>query len=1193
MKHRLLSLILVLVLVLGCLPFGAMAAQTEEPLFSADEFANPSMQYRPGVRWWLPGGAIEANEMVREVELLAANGFGYAEINPFGKSASFPAGYEDTFPHDNYDTAAYYDAVEAAVAKAHELGIVIDINMGSGWNANDPSVPIDDSFASLAIGRGMTTVTAEQVGKEMTLTIPAVEKSPGYDEIAVIEWGGTLERQGLLVAKVAGRLEDHITKATLSGEKAEDQLLLDLSAMETIDLIGVEGDTVTWTPDSEGEYALVTLFNVPTGSRPVDSINVTDAYVVDHLDGEKVTKYMEEWMGAGTRIHEMMKKYPGTIRAFFNDSYEFHGEVYYTSDFYEEAKDAENNILGYDLSPYLATMYKILGINVGFGGGGGTKSSDYYFAVANEDGTAKDADATARITYDYNQLVNQFIQEGLEAFQSSANKYGGQYRQEAYNPPMDTIGSAKYVDIPEGEQQKEDTLKRTASGSHLYNRPLTTAEQFTLGNTPFQNDLAKLKNGYDLMATSGINNFFYHGFSYKYFGNELMQKEHAYGETGFCGFFDIGVHVGESNALWPYFPAMNAYAARLNYLGQVGHISMDAALYMPFNGSLSNTKTAGKELNAYGYTWDGINDDAIQNMASYDAEAGVIRIAGSEVTYKAIVVQDATLPVATMEALQALADAGAKVVFYSTAPSRQPSYAGGNFAAEDAKVAAISAAMLEKGTVQANDGAALAAALGENNMVSHEMNGNLRMIRRTLADGTEVAYVRNTAAAATEVTFTIPAAYENVYWLDQNTGKIHAAEVVDGTVTADLGGSSAVGLVACPAGVAYDAEDLSAGLPQTIDAVYLSTAEAQEATELTDFTLTVTADNIGTNGAYGEEKTVTYTENVLGNWKDHDDLKYVVAPGVYTTTVTIDETYDKEFVLDLGTVCTAADVTVNGEFVGAVMYAPYVIDITDYLAEGENTIEIAVTPKTWNRYVGFHVAYDAAMAAGDTEVAKQYQFYTKVGITDRKGNPTMQDAGLIGPVVLEQYNDADVAVTVALEGADTVTLGEAPAYTVTIAEAVDVATATLTFAVDGLTDPAVAGVNGWYVAIQTLEDGVLTAVLCNNEGVTSEEAAAIAALTAAAPEKVGEVSVALLDAVLSAYAGTDSEAFVDVTYGATEIVTTVKYSTYDVNQDGVVNQLDITRAQRSFGKADELADVNDDGTVDITDFVLILNNYTK
>ena len=58
-------------------------------------------------------------------------------------------------------------------------------------------------------------------------------------------------------------------------------------------------------------------------------------------------------------------------------------------------------------------------------------------------------------------------------------------------------------------------------------------------------------------------------------------------------------------------------------------------------------------------------------------------------------------------------------------------------------------------------------------------------------------------------------------------------------------------------------------------------------------------------------------------------------------------------------------------------------------------------------------------------------------------------------------------------------------------------------------------------------------------------------------------------------------------------MTEVKYSVYDVNQDGTVNQLDITRAQRSFGGNDALADVNDDGTVDITDFVLILNNYSK
>ena len=59
------------------------------------------------------------------------------------------------------------------------------------------------------------------------------------------------------------------------------------------------------------------------------------------------------------------------------------------------------------------------------------------------------------------------------------------------------------------------------------------------------------------------------------------------------------------------------------------------------------------------------------------------------------------------------------------------------------------------------------------------------------------------------------------------------------------------------------------------------------------------------------------------------------------------------------------------------------------------------------------------------------------------------------------------------------------------------------------------------------------------------------------------------------------------------VTTEVTYSVYDVNQDGTVNQLDITRAQRFFGKSDDLADVDNSGEVDITDLVLILNNYSK
>ena len=82
------------------------------------------------------------------------------------------------------------------------------------------------------------------------------------------------------------------------------------------------------------------------------------------------------------------------------------------------------------------------------------------------------------------------------------------------------------------------------------------------------------------------------------------------------------------------------------------------------------------------------------------------------------------------------------------------------------------------------------------------------------------------------------------------------------------------------------------------------------------------------------------------------------------------------------------------------------------------------------------------------------------------------------------------------------------------------------------------------------------------------------------------------EAQLSAYVG-DGETFVNVIPGTMSVETKIDYSIYDVNRDGVVNQLDLTRAQRHYGTDDEICDVDNNGTVDIADLILILNNYTK
>ena len=234
-------------------------------------------------------------------------------------------------------------------------------------------------------------------------------------------------------------------------------------------------------------------------------------------------------------------------------------------------------------------------------------------------------------------------------------------------------------------------------------------------------------------------------------------------------------------------------------------------------------------------------------------------------------------------------------------------------------------------------------------------------------------------------------------------------------------------------------------------------------------------------------------------------------------------------------------------------------------------------------------------------------FVTVVGETTHNGEPAIQmelvSGGyefVLGETVevaaAEGYIVPDVeagtGVTLNVTGAEEATLEtEELSFTLSAVDAIDLATATVTFEVNGLVNPAVEGAEGWTVLTQSYENGVLTAVLFNEEAVTGE--ADIAVVTGATTGEAGAVSVALTEAVLSAYVG-NGEAFVAAVMGDVEAVTEVTYSIYDVNEDGIVDQLDITRAQRLFGKeTDTKADVDRDGSVTINDLILILNNYSK
>ncbi len=193
-----------------------------------------------------------------------------------------------------------------------------------------------------------------------------------------------------------------------------------------------------------------------------------------------------------------------------------------------------------------------------------------------------------------------------------------------------------------------------------------------------------------------------------------------------------------------------------------------------------------------------------------------------------------------------------------------------------------------------------------------------------------------------------------------------------------------------------------------------------------------------------------------------------------------------------------------------------------------------------------------------------------------------------------------VPVALTIAGTDLVTVNDTETtFTVGVQDAVNLANVVFTMDVDQATiaDVTTKALGDWFVVFESYENGKLTMVLGNKAGVN--DTADVVEITAALTGTTGSAAVAITDAELAAYLQDGTETFVDVLLEGASFTTEVDYGTYDVNCDGIVNMLDITRAQRYYGtEAGQepwyaRADVNGDDTVNILDFVLILNNYTR
>jgi hypothetical protein len=136
----------------------------------------------------------------------------------------------------------------------------------------------------------------------------------------------------------------------------------------------------------------------------------------------------------------------------------------------------------------------------------------------------------------------------------------------------------------------------------------------------------------------------------------------------------------------------------------------------------------------------------------------------------------------------------------------------------------------------------------------------------------------------------------------------------------------------------------------------------------------------------------------FGSWTESDEagVRYFSGTATYSTNVAVHYRPGERVTLRLTDVREVCTVRVNGKEAGTIWAMPYSLDITDFVKDGTNRVELAVTNLWPNRIIG-----DAQPSAKER--------FTHTNIRKYTAESPLLPSGLIGPVALETQ-EADTPV---------------------------------------------------------------------------------------------------------------------------------------------------------------------------------------
>lgn len=492
--------------------------------------------------------------------------------------------------------------------------------------------------------------------------------------------------------------------------------------------------------------------------------------------------------------------------------------------------------------------------------------------------------------------------------------------------------------------------------AHVDGRSLVPAEAFTAQNNEgWKQYPGSMKNQGDWAFATGINRFVYHTFQ-----NQTLADSLKPGMT----MGEYGVHWDRSQTWWPMVGDYHKYISRCQYILQQGTAVADI-LYLSPEGSPHVFRPPFSALSGDAFIPDrkGYNFDGCAPGQLYKARVkdGKIVFPGGA-SYRIMVLPELqTMTPALLEKIRSLVREGAVIV--GIPPLKSPGLAGypncddqvhslskmlwGSLETPDqqtehpyGKGKVIWGGSLYRKTDNLYPAYELTSALLKSLGVAEDFNaeGPIRYTHR-MVKGRDIYFVSN----KTDQQVTHDALFRN---LNGTTPELW--DPITGTSRPLPDFSSSANQTKVP--LQFDAYQSYFVVFSKNNAV----AKAANFDELQTVSTLEGSWNVSFNPQWGGPEKINFDQ--LYDWTKRKEagIKYYSGIAVYRKSFDFQTAQNskKHVYLDLGTVKHLARVKLNGKDLGVVWTAPWRVDITDAVIQGNNQLEIEVANLWPNRLIG-------------------------------------------------------------------------------------------------------------------------------------------------------------------------------------------------------------------------------------------------